>query len=177
VVNKLLTAPRSKGWSNRGYDDGLMIRSLDYWIGTRLFHPPIIWICQRSGATQWAIASYAWMMASFTLVMRARFVMNLNEVVFTAATSLIAIGVTLAAALIPDTPRQPSFPFRCFIWFLALMDVADMAFGRPRHGEVAVWWGLVWEVFALIGEYAKTIRTIPPRRRPDAHAGAFERAI
>ena len=48
------------------------MRKLDLWIGTRLFHPPIIWLCQRTGMTQWAVSAYAWMAAAFTLVVRIR---------------------------------------------------------------------------------------------------------
>ncbi|WP_454887424.1 hypothetical protein [Sphingomonas oryzagri] len=148
-----------------------MIRRIDYWIGRRLFHPPIIWICQRAGMTQWAVAAYAWLAATFTLVMRARF-NQIGDIVFTVLVSLMALLQTVATALLPDMPRRPSFGWRSFVWIITAVNLLDLAL---RHGvarDVEWQWAVAWDVLALTAEYAKTITTIPPRKRREGRVAA-----
>jgi hypothetical protein len=146
-----------------------MIRRLDAWIGLRLFHPPIIWLCQRAGMTQYAVAAYAWMAAALTLVVRIRS----GDVVFAIVATLIAVLSTVSAALWPDMRRHRSLWFRVFIWALVLLDLVDRTVGNVRPGDPFVW-RLAWDAFGLIGEYAKTIVTIPPRRRRERATKAQE---
>lgn len=149
-----------------------MIRRVDFWIGTRLFHPPIIWLCQRARISQYAVAAYAWMAAAFTLVARIR----AGEVWFAVVVSIIAVISTLSAALAPDMRRRPSLWFRVFIWALALLDTADLAIGNVRPGDPFAW-RIAWDAFGLIGEYAKTITIIPPRKRRERTPAATERYV
>ena len=137
-----------------------MIHRIDTWLGTRVFHPPIIWLCQRTGMTQWAISAYAWMAAAFTLVARIRE----GEIGFAIAATLMAVISTVSAALWPNMRRRPALWFRVFIWALAMLDIVGRADGAGQSGG-AFAWSLVWDAFALIGEYAKTIAIIPPRKR------------
>jgi hypothetical protein len=150
-----------------------MIRRIDYWIGTRLFHPPIVWLCQRTGMTQHAVSAYAWMAAAFTLVAR----IGHGELGFAIVATLLAVTSTISAAVVPDMRRRPSLYFRVFIWALVLIDIADRAAGDPTHRKWFVW-ALLWDVLGLTGEYAKTIKTIPPlqdRRRAPTEAGLIRK--
>ena len=149
-----------------------MIRRIDTWIGTKLFHPPIIWLCQRSGMTQWAVSAYAWMAAAFTLVVRVRE----GEIGFAIAATLMAVISTVSAALWPDMRRRPALWFRLFIWGMVLIDVVGRAVGPARPTNDPLIWRIAWDVFGLIGEYAKTITTIPPRKRRE-HGRAGKEAF
>lgn len=153
-----------------------MIRRLDHWMGTRLFHPPIILLCQRTGMTQFAVAAYAWLGAIFTIVPRLRFD-GMGQIVIAALVSGLAVATTVATALVPDMPRRPSFFFRLFVWFVTLLDVWDVILRYRVAGHVDIGWSGAWDVLALTGEYAKTIATIPPKPNPHAQAGVFERPI
>ena len=146
-----------------------MIRRLDYWIGTWLFHPPIIWLCQRTGMTQYAVAAYAWMAAAFTLITR----IGQHDVIYAVVATLIAVLSTVSAALRPDMRRRPSLWFRLFIWAMVLLDAADHATGHVRSNDPMAW-RLAWDALGLIGEYAKTIYTIPPRKRRERTMRARE---
>lgn len=142
-----------------------MIRRIDYWIGTKLFHPPIIWLCQRTGMSQWAIASYAWMVGGFSLLMQIRIFGPGSNVLFAILAIFVAVAATLAAALIPDIPRRPSAYFRFFIWFVTAIGLADLVVW-PSYANAHLMWGFAWDLCGLIAEYAKTIATIPPRTLP-----------
>ena len=146
------------------------MRRLDLWIGTRLFHPPIIWLCQHTGMTQWAVSAYAWMAAAFTLVVRIRE----GEIGLAIAAAIMAVISTISAALWPDMRRRPALWFRVFIWGMVVIDVVNRATGsaRPAHDPLA--WRLAWDAFGLIGEYAKTITTVPPRKRRQRAPAAKE---
>jgi hypothetical protein len=141
-----------------------MIRRVDFWIGTHLFHPPIIWLCQRTGMTQYAFAGYAWLAAIFTLVADMR-TGNAGDVVWSVVISLLAVFNTVLTAINPDMPRRPSFTVRMFIWAVAAIGAVDLLAHYRMTGEVKADWGLAWDAFALTAEYAKTIATIPPRKR------------
>lgn len=150
-----------------------MISRMDAWIGIRLFHPPIIWLCQRVGMSQYAVAAYAWLAATFTLVARMR-TDGFGEILMTILISLLAVTSTVVTALYPDTPRRPSLAFRIVIWAFVVIDILHIYQQYQNGREVHPGWGCVWDVLALIGEYAKTISTIPPRKRREKQAGRSE---
>ncbi len=146
-----------------------MIRRLDLWIGTRLFHPPIIWLCQRIGMTQFAVARYCWMLAAWTLVMRISFE-GVGDWIFSVLIVLVTVLETWRAAVMPNVPSQRTDGLRINILLFAIFDVGMLIVVSARHGFPGFRWGHAWDLFALTAEYAKTIRTIPPRKRQQNRA-------
>jgi hypothetical protein len=114
--------------------------------------------------TQYAFAGYAWLAAIFTLVADMR-TGNAGDVVWSVVISLLAVFNTVLTAINPDMPRRPSFTVRMFIWAVAAIGAVDLLAHYRMTGEVKADWGLAWDAFALTAEYAKTIATIPPRKR------------
>lgn len=139
-----------------------MISRLDHWIGTRLFHPPIIWLCQRTGMTQFAVARYGWMLAAWTLVMRIGFE-GIGDWIFSALILVVTLIETWRAAVMPNAPTRRSDGLRIIILLFAAFDLGWLVVVSARHGFPGFRWGHAWDLFALTAEYAKTIRTIPPR--------------
>jgi hypothetical protein len=150
-----------------------VIRRLDFWIGTRLFHPPVIWLCQRTGMTQYAVAAYAWLAATFTLVATLKS-SSAGEIAVTVLISALAVITTVGTALYPDMPRRPSLTFRVFIWVITIINALDLICRYSAGGSGGSGWGGAWDAFALVGEYAKTIVTIPPRKRREPSTKARE---
>jgi hypothetical protein len=140
-----------------------MIRRIDHWIGSRLFHPPIIWLCQRTGMTQFAVARYGWMLAAWTLVMRISFE-GVGDWIFSALIILVTLVETWRAAVMPNSPARRNDGLRIIVLLFAAFDVSTLVFVSARYGFPGFHWGHAWDLFALTAEYAKTIRTIPPRK-------------
>jgi hypothetical protein len=145
------------------------IDRFDRWLGIKVMHPPIIWICQRTGMTQYAVAKYAWMAAAWTLVMQIAFV-GVTDWLFSIAAIVVSLLDTMAAALWPDKPL-PSRPlFRRAILAYWVFDVGYIAYQSNLAGQLRFGWNDAWCWLALMAEYAKTIDTIPPRRRTEPKA-------
>lgn len=142
-----------------------MIRRLDRWVGLRLFHPPIVWLCQQADMTQYALARYAWMAATLTFVARIGSSPYSTGTAFAVFATVMALTSTIGAALFAHVPTRPSFPMRLLIWGIGIILLT--AWLRGLRGNGAFFWEMTWELLALTGEYAKTIGTIPPRKRPD----------
>jgi hypothetical protein len=143
-----------------------MIRRIDHWIGTRLFHPPIIRLCQRTGMTQFAVARYAWMLAAWTLVMRISFE-GVGDWIVSALILVVTVLETWRAAVMPNAPTRCNDGLRSIILLFAAIDIGTLIFTSARSGFPGLSWSHAWDLFALIAEYAKTIRTIPPRSAPE----------
>jgi hypothetical protein len=140
-----------------------MIRRIDHWIGTRLFHPPIIWLCQLTGMTQYAVARYGWMLAAWTLVMRISFE-GIGDWIVSAIILIVTVLETWRAAVTPDAPTRRSDGLRFVILLFAGLDIGRLIIVSSRYGFPGFNWSHAWDLFALVAEYAKTITTIPPRR-------------
>jgi|GEM_PF-1024638 len=140
-----------------------MLRRFDRWFGQGIMHPPIIWFCQRTGMTQFAVTRYAWMLAAWTLVMRISFE-GIGDWIFSALVVIVTVLETWRAAVMPDAPTRRNDGLRIIILLFALFDVGLLVFLSARYGFHGFSWGHAWDLFALIAEYAKTIRTIPPRK-------------
>jgi hypothetical protein len=151
-----------------------MIRRIDHWIGTRLFHPPIIWLCQRTGMTQFAVARYGWMLAAWTLVMRITFE-GVGDWILSALIIVVTLLETWRAAVMPNAPTRRNDGLRIVILLFATFDIGMLVFVSARYGFPGFHWGHAWDLFALTAEYAKTIRTIPPRKHKAAKAAAQAR--
>ena len=147
-----------------------MLNRLDTWIGRELMHPPIIWFCRRTGMTQRAVSRYAWMLAAWTLVMRISFD-GIGNRLFAVLVILMTVRETAIAAIAPDRPAVPIGFLRRAIVLLTVFDIATLTVVTARHGFPGLHWGLAWDLFALVAEYAKTIDTIPPRRIKEREPG------
>jgi hypothetical protein len=127
--------------------------------------------------TQYAVAAYAWLAATFTLVATLKS-STAGEIAVTVLISALAVITTVGTALYPDMPRRPSLHFRVFIWVIAILNVLDLIWRYSAVGSGGSGWAAAWDAFALIGEYAKTIVTIPPRqRRKRTQPAASERYV
>ena len=148
-----------------------MLTRFDAWFGRAIMHPPIIWLCQRTGSSQYAIASYAWMLAAWTLIMRITF-NGFGEWIWALLIVVVALFETALAALYPDRPRRSSAGLRLIVLAFTMLDLIQLAIHTSRNGFTGFTWSHAWDLFALIGEYAKTIRTIPPRKLPEPKVSA-----
>jgi hypothetical protein len=153
-----------------------MMRRIDLWVGTRLFHPPIIWLCQRTGMTQFAVARYAWMLAAWTLVMRISFE-GVGDWIFSALILIVTVLETWRAAVMPNVPTRRNDGLRFIILIFTAIDIGTLVLHTARNGFPGLSWSHAWDLFALIAEYAKTIRTIPPRKLPEHRAKLQEQSI
>ena len=150
-----------------------MLTEFDAWFGRAMMHPPIVWLCQRTGSSQYAIASYAWMLAAWTLIMRLTF-NGFGEWVWAILIVVVALFETSFAATNPDRPRPSSAGLRMLVLVFVLIDLIQFAIHSEHNGFHGFNWGHAWDIFALIGEYAKTIRTIPPRKPSRAKSSTRE---
>ncbi|MES2289326.1 MAG: hypothetical protein V4530_06265 [Pseudomonadota bacterium] len=140
---------------------GSIVSALDLWVGKRLFVPPIIRLCQRTGASQYTVHSYGWMIASLLVVYRFSLNTLLDAVLFGLS---VLIGVTsiIRAAMFPEMPFPERPSFRKFLLVGALVILAvDLLFLALR----GTWSpsGHMVDIAMLFAEYALTIKTIPPR--------------
>jgi hypothetical protein len=131
-----------------------MIRRIDAWVGLRLFHPPIIWLCQRTGVTQWAFYRYAWWIYALWAVWRD----DHRSTSDTVWLVLFALIRTVSAGLSLNSPAPTSLVLRCLLWVvLAWILFPPLVRGDVEHAGM--------QLLILAAEYATTIRTIPPRKK------------
>jgi hypothetical protein len=140
-----------------------MLKRFDHWLGKEIFQPPIIWLCQRTGMTQFAVARYGWMLAAWTLVMRISFE-GVGDWVFAALILIVTVLETWRAAVMPNAPSRGNSGLRFIILIFTAIDIGTLVYTSARHGFPGFSWRHAWDLFALIAEYAKTIGTIPPRK-------------
>jgi hypothetical protein len=136
-----------------------MIRRIDAWVGLRLFHPPIIWVCQRAGMTQWAFYRYAWWIAALWCVWDD----DRSSTVWTVLLVGGALIRTMSAGLHINRPARSLRLLRYGGLFAALLIVGFGAARQYSAAEFADQMG--WDILMLAAEYAATIRTIPPRKK------------
>jgi hypothetical protein len=127
----------------------MSLARLDLWIGKTLFLPPIIKLCQLTRQSQFAVARLFWFIAALDGLYRAETV--LGAVIFGA----LSVVMMLTAALRADRPTNSTLWFRMFALAFLLIDIVSGA-------VTGKWAGVEFWLFALIAEYAGTIRTIPP---------------
>ena len=116
--------------------------------------------------TQFAVARYGWMLAAWTLVMRISFE-GVGDWIFSMLVILVTVLETWRAAVMPDRPSGRTDGLRIIILLFAMFDLGALIVVSALHGFPALRWGHAWDLFALVAEYAKTIRTIPPRKRKE----------
>jgi hypothetical protein len=137
------------------------LERIDRWIGRRIFHPPIVALCQRTGMSQRAVARYGWMLATWTLLMRISFG-SLGGWVISIFVIVVTIIETARAAINPEAPIPRLDLLRRIILISTVLDIVALAIATSQRGFPGFEWKYAWDLFALIAEYAKTIRTIPP---------------
>ena len=142
-----------------------MIRRLDQWIGKHIFHPPIIWICQRTGFSQYQLSRYlAWIGVAIFLVICPR--SSWSDFLLFTLIAIILVVRTILLGVGSDRPMQSLGSTR----FIALFAIA---YNLLRITVIFVGYKYVsFEDLYLAGsflimataEYALTITTIPPHK-------------
>lgn len=117
-----------------------MLTKFDAWFGRAIMHPPIVWLCQRTGSSQYAIASYAWMLAAWTLIMRLTF-NGFGEWVWAILIVVVALFETSFAATNPDRPRPSSAGLRMLVLVFVLIDLIQFAMHSEHNGFHGFNWG------------------------------------
>ncbi|RVT93736.1 hypothetical protein [Sphingomonas crocodyli] len=142
---------------------------IDAWVGRTLFVPLIIRLCQLTGMTQYAVSNYAWVAAGLTMVARLKFDNGwaIAWAVFVMAFVLIDV---IIGGLFPNLSRGGSPFIRKFVLALLLifgpLDALEWALGGHKPNPLIY----AWNFFALLAEYAKTIKTIPPLEKRKSKA-------
>jgi hypothetical protein len=127
----------------------MILVRIDRWIGTTLFVPPIVKLCQRTGQTQYAVSRLFWFLAALDGLYRS------DTLVSAIMFGAMSVFMMLTASLRADWPTRSSMVFRMLsLAFLGL----DLVQGAVK-GE---WAGLEIWLIVLAAEYAASIRTIPP---------------
>lgn len=135
-----------------------MLCRLDVWLGTTLFHPPIILVCQLTRQSQYALYRALWF---FAACHATYYGLTADRGWLFAIFMWGWVVATLVnATLSPDRPARSSGFFRCLFWIFFVSGVAVV----PFAGTVTD--GTVRALIVLFAEYAATIQTIPPRRKP-----------
>jgi hypothetical protein len=128
---------------------GMILSHIDHWLGDRLFVPPIIKLCERTGQSQYAVSSLLWFVAALDCLYHS------DKLFFAVVFGVISIIMMLSASLRANWPTSSSPLFRmAFVGLLALDFIRGIALG--------VWTGIEFWIIVLAAEYAASIRTIPP---------------
>lgn len=132
------------------YGTFMAFTKIDHWIGTTLFVPPIVKLCQLTRQSQFAVSRLFWFIAALDGFYRAE----------TLFGSLLWGGISgvmlISAGWRADAPTSSFLFLRMMALVLLILDIGNGAV----TGE---WSGTEFWLFVLIAEYAAIIRTIPPR--------------
>ena len=130
----------------------MILAKVDQWVGKTLFVPPIIKFCQLTRQSQFACSRLFWFISALDGFYRA-------ETMFSSILwGSMSVFMMLTATRRADDPTQSFIFFRLLgIVFLVFDVVTGVLNGKLGGSEF-------W-LFVLIGEYAATIRTIPPQVR------------
>lgn len=147
-----------------------MISRFDAWIGKHLFVPPIVRWCQFTGMTQHAVASYcSWISGLVWLwcvdISDSWFLWFLYGIMV-----LAVIFNTIRAGMTPDTPSRPMPWLRKFIevWLVIDLSLGVAVLVVDGHAGALLHWTTPFWLLILIGEWASTITTIPPKEVKEA---------
>ncbi len=128
----------------------MLFSKIDRWVGTTLFVPLIIKLCQITRQSQFAISRLFWFTAALDGFYRAE----------TLFSSLLWGGVSVimmfTASSRADSPTASFLVFR-------MLGVIFLSFSMMQAAATGKWAGSEFWIFVLIAEYASTIRTLPPR--------------
>lgn len=132
----------------------MIFAQLDRWIGTHLFIPPIIKLCQVTRQSQFAVSRLFWFLAALDGFYRA-------ESLFSSVLwGGISVFMLITANRRADQPTASFMFVRVLALFLLVLSlVAGLATGR--------WTGAEFWLLVIIAEYAASIRTLPPDKRTE----------
>lgn len=132
---------------------------IDAWIGKTLFHPPIIWLCQRLKLTQYRFSVYTWLIALFFwLTHNPKSWSDWFLYVFLVLLTIVQMLITLfCPEHILECTRGDGKYFRLFwipysVLFIVIPDAVTHT--------VQLWQPAA--LLVLMASYANTIDTIPP---------------
>lgn len=140
----------------------MILAKVDQWVGKTLFLPPIIKFCQVTRQTQFACSRLFWFIAALDGFYRAE---TMFSSILWGGTSVFMM---FTAARRADAPTQSFMLFRLLGIAFLVSDVVTSCFN-------GIWGGTEFWLFALIGEYAATIRTIPPQVSEQERRGRVAR--
>ncbi len=129
-----------------------MWRRLDAWIGRVMFHPPIIWICQMTRQSQYALSRALWFGCALWIFAHADGLFDRTIM------GLMCIALMYSAGRRADVPKDGYFTSRVMWWIFLSIDLWGFAKGIGGFRQIGQ------DIVILFAEYALTIRTIPPRR-------------
>lgn len=124
----------------------------------KILVPPIVRWCQWSGMSQWRVASGSFMLA-FLLDLYGVLNFEPQSWVLAVFVGIICLFYVVQHAINPERQVRTSSGFRTFCVIFFLYMIVDFAINqKPMDGILmGVWF------FLVLGEYARSIDTIPPR--------------
>jgi hypothetical protein len=143
-----------------------MLRQIDVLVAKRFFFPIIVWICRRTGVSQYGFASYAAVLSLLCIVplivKRGADAMTIGQFIL-----LGLVGAMLAVhAMRPEMVRRSRGLMRAFIWSMIALNTIDYLTGNFRIYALLLW------TFQLFAEYALMIDHIPPAQTKTRKADA-----
>lgn len=144
------------------------LQEIDVLVAKRFFFPIIVWICRRTGVSQYGFASYAAVLSLLCIVpLIVKSGINAN---MTGQFLLLAlVGVMLAThAMRPEMIRRSRGFMRAFIWSMIVVNLIDYLIGNFRIYALLIW------TFQLFAEYALMIDRIPPSAAKKRKAAAVK---
>jgi hypothetical protein len=135
---------------------------LDHWIGSTLFVPLIIKLCQLTRQSQFAVSRLFWFIAALDGFYRAE----------TLFWSILWGGMSVLMMI--TASQRADRPTASFMFF-RMLSLVFLGFGLVKGATTGEWAGTEFWVLVLIAEYAATIRTIPPRETRKVAAQALRR--
>lgn len=128
----------------------MFFAKIDEWVGKNLFLPPIIKFCQLTRQSQFACSRLFWFIAALDGFYRAD----------TMISSIVWGGMSVI--MMVTASQRADFPTQSFMFF-RLLGIAFLLSDVVTSSLNGKWGGTEFWLFVLIGEYASTIRTIPPQ--------------
>lgn len=132
----------------------MILAKVDRWIGSNLFIPPIIKLCQLTRQSQFAVSRLFWFLAALDGFYRAE----------TLFTSILWGGIS--AFMLVTANQRADRPTSSFM-FLRILAVFLLVLGAVAGFATGEWWGVEFWLLVLIAEYAASIRTFPPDERSE----------
>jgi hypothetical protein len=133
---------------------------VDHWIGSTLFVPPIVKLCQLTRQSQFAVSRLFWFVAALDGFYRA------ETLFWSVVWAAVSVVMMVSAARRADQPTASFMFFRLLAATFLVLDVV-------KGAATGAWAGTEFWLFVLTAEYAAIIRTIPPR---EASKSASKRA-
>jgi len=141
-----------------------MFDRFDAWLGKTAFHPPIIWFCQVTRQTQYAVSSLLWFAAMLCLFYKA------DSFWWQVMTGIMCVAGMVNAGLMADAVTE-SWSIIRKVWIIQTaldMTLFLIVVYVGMESEAAL--NLTIDVLVLSAEYAATIKTIPPRKTREKKA-------